>query len=142
VPLRQFYLGYKKLNKAPHEFVEKISFELPSPDSYFNFEKVCKRTYLDIASVNTAIHLQMNGEIIEEAGIAAGGVGPVPLFLEAASGFLKGKRIEKPVIDELLNIIQSEISPISDARGTAGYKRLLLQQLVKAHFKNLETMAE
>jgi xanthine dehydrogenase small subunit len=141
IPLRQFYLGYKKLNKAPHEFVEKISFHLPSPNSYFNFEKVCKRTWLDIASVNTALHLQMKGDLIEHAGIAAGGVGPVPLFLKGASDFLKGKKMEDRVITELLAIIQTEISPISDARGTAGYKRLLLQQLVKAHFKNLETTA-
>ena len=28
----------------------------------------------------------------------------------------------------------SEISPISDARGTAEYKRLLLRQLIFAHF--------
>jgi xanthine dehydrogenase small subunit len=136
IPLRDFYLGYKKLHKAPHESIEKISFRLPSPGSYFNFEKVCKRTYLDIASVNTAIHLTMNGEIIEEAGIAAGGVGPVPMFLRAASNFLKGKKTDDGVIEELLLIIQSEISPISDARGTAAYKRLLLNQLVRAHLMN------
>jgi xanthine dehydrogenase small subunit len=83
----------------------------------------------------------MKGDLIEHAGIAAGGVGPVPLFLKGASDFLKGKKMEDRVITELLAIIQTEISPISDARGTAGYKRLLLQQLVKAHFKNLETTA-
>lgn len=139
VPLRQFYKGYKKLDKAADEFVEKISFQLPPSNSYFNFEKVCKRTYLDIASVNTAIYLQIKDDIIESAGLSAGGVGPVPMFLKAGSNFLKGKKIEEAVINELLLIIQSEISPISDARGTAEYKRLLLQQLVKAHFINLET---
>ncbi len=137
MPLRNFYPGYKKLNKAPHEFIEKISFRLPQAGSYFNFEKVCKRTYLDIASVNTAIHLQMNGDTIEDAGLAAGGVGPVPLFLKAGSNFLKGKKVEATVLDELLAIIQTEISPISDARGTAAYKRLLLNQLVRAHFRSL-----
>ncbi len=142
VPLRQFYKGYKQLDKTPDEFVEKISFLLPSPGSFFNFEKVCKRTYLDIASVNTAIHLQIKGDIIEDAGIAAGGVGPVPMFLKAASKFLKGKKVEDTLISELLLIIQSEISPISDARGTAAYKRLLLNQLVKAHLKPLTPKGE
>ncbi len=139
IPLREFYLGYKKLHKAPHEFIEKISFQLPHPGSYFNFEKVCKRTYLDIASVNTAIYLKLQGEFIEAAGIAAGGVGPIPMFLKRSSQFLEGKKIEEATIHDLLALVQSEISPISDARGTAAYKRLLLQQLVKAHFKNLET---
>jgi xanthine dehydrogenase small subunit len=33
--------------------------------------------------------------------------------------------------------MQAEISPISDVRGTADYKRLLLRQLLWAHFRNL-----
>lgn len=134
IPLRDFYTGYKKLNKEPHEFVEKIVFHLPTPQSYFNFEKVCKRTYLDIASVNTAIHLTVENNIVLEAGISAGGVGPVPLYLRASSEFLRGKAINENVITETLQIAQSEISPISDARGTTAYKRLLLNQLIKAHF--------
>jgi xanthine dehydrogenase small subunit len=32
---------------------------------------------------------------------------------------------------------RSEVSPISDVRGTADYKRLLLGQLVLAHFNVL-----
>ena len=35
--------------------------------------------------------------------------------------------------------MQSEISPISDVRGTESYKRLLLRQLFRAHF--VETFA-
>ncbi|MDZ7635148.1 MAG: hypothetical protein U5L72_12280 [Bacteroidales bacterium] len=34
-------------------------------------------------------------------------------------------------------IMQEEISPISDARGSAEYKRLLLRQLLIAHFLKL-----
>ncbi len=137
LPLRQFYMGYKIIDKKEDEFIEKIYFQLPAPSHFFNFEKVCKRTFLDIASVNTAIHLTINEDIIEDAGIAAGGVGPIPAYLKASSEFLKGKKITEQTIADLLSIIQSEISPISDARGTAAYKKLLLQQLVKAHFMNL-----
>jgi xanthine dehydrogenase small subunit len=41
------------------------------------------------------------------------------------------------MLRELLAIAGSEISPITDARGTATYKRRLLSQLVKAHFITL-----
>jgi xanthine dehydrogenase small subunit len=40
-------------------------------------------------------------------------------------------------IVEALPIIQTEISPISDVRGSEDYKRLLINQLVKAHFIEL-----
>lgn len=137
ISLRKLYKGYKKLDKAPEEFVERIFFEIPVPQDLFNFEKVCKRTFLDIASVNSAIHLKMDGNHIMSAGLSAGGVGPVPMYLERASAFLEGKKISATLIHELISIAQEEISPISDARGTAEYKRLLLAQLIKAHFITL-----
>lgn len=137
IPLREFYKGYKLLNKKDDDIIERISFELPAENDLFNFEKVCKRTNLDIASVNTAIYLKMEDDMIAEAGLSAGGVGPVPAFLKKSSESLTGKKISASLIKELIAIVQTEITPISDARGTDKYKRLLLSQLIKAHFIQL-----
>ena len=134
IALRKFYKGYKSLDKKPEEFIEKIYFQLPGENDLFNFEKVSKRTNLDIASVNTALSITIENNIITAAGIAAGGVGPVPAYLSASSDFLIGKKISAQSINQLTEIAQTEIKPISDARGTAEYKRLLLTQLIKAHF--------
>jgi xanthine dehydrogenase small subunit len=138
ISLRSFYKGYKQLDKKPEEFISKILFEIPEKGSYFNFEKVSKRTHLDIASVNTAIHLRMNADVIAEAGLSAGGVGPVPMYLQKTSAFLKGKKITDETISGAIEIMETEISPISDARGTKEYKTLLLGQLIKAHFMPLK----
>lgn len=132
--LKDFYLGYKKLDKKTDEFVKSINFVLPTKNSLFNFEKVCKRTNLDIASVNSAMLIELNNNVISNVAISAGGVGPTPLFLRKSSQYLSGKKISPVVIGELLQIVQTEISPISDARGTVEYKRLLLNQLIKGHF--------
>lgn len=137
LPLRKLYKGYKTLDKTPEEHIEKIWFELPGKNSLFHFEKVSKRTNLDIASVNCAIHLRVNGDIIERAGIAAGGVGPVPMYLQKTSSFLKRKKLTEELVHEVIAVIETEISPISDARGTKEYKTLLLGQLIKAHFMEL-----
>lgn len=134
LPLRQLYKGYKTLDKQPEEQLESISFELPGANTFFNFEKVSKRTNLDIASVNTAICLTMQGEIIHDVHISAGGVAPIPKLLDKTNAFLKGKSVTNPTIGEAIAIAQTDISPISDARGTEAYKRLLLGQLIKAHF--------
>ncbi|MEO6490836.1 MAG: FAD binding domain-containing protein [Ferruginibacter sp.] len=137
VQLRDFYKGYKSLDKNKTEYIDKIFFELPGTGDMFNFEKVCKRTWLDIASVNTAIFLKFKENEIISAGLSAGGVGPVPFFLTKSSEFLLNKIISAQLIHDLIEIVQSEISPISDARGTESYKRLLLSQLIKAHFIKL-----
>jgi len=134
LPLRKFFKGYKTLNKRPDEFIEKISFDLPGGQGLFHFEKVSKRTCLDIASVNTAMFVRMEGALIAEGHLSAGGVGPVPAFLEGASLMMKGRRVDEGLVAEVLERAYGEISPISDARGTAAYKRLLLGQLIKGHF--------
>jgi len=154
IPLSDFYLGYKQLDKTDDEIITAVRFKKPFGDFRFNFEKVCKRTYLDIASVNTAISLKLfdsgppipsvlRSEIqnprskIEVAHVSAGGVAPIPLYLRKTSAFLSGKDITEEMIEQAANIMQSEISPISDVRGTEQYKRLLLRQLFTAHFVEL-----
>ncbi len=136
--MKDLYLGYKQLAKQPDEIITAIRFKKPSGDFRFNFEKVCKRTYLDIATVNTAISLDMDGNVIREAHVSAGGVAPIPFYLRQTSEFLRGKEVnEENIITAANEIMRAEISPISDVHGTEQYKRLLLRQLFHAHFDEL-----
>jgi xanthine dehydrogenase small subunit len=134
LPLAELYLDYKKLAKAPDEQVTEISFPAPQPGDLFNFEKVSKRTHLDIASVNTAAWLRLENGVVAAARLSAGGVGPVPLLLRRTSEYLVGRELSAATVTGANEVMQSEISPIGDVRGTAAYKRLLLRQLLFAHF--------
>ena len=134
VPLAELYLGYKKLAKEPHEQVTEISFPAPLAGDLFHFEKVSKRTHLDIASVNTACWLRLENGTISAARLSAGGVGPVPLLLRRTGEYLLGRELSAATLAGANEVMQTEISPISDVRGTAAYKRLLLRQLLWAHF--------
>ena len=132
--LPDLYLGYKKLAKAADEQVTEISFPAPLAGDFFHFEKVSKRTHLDIASVNSAAWLRVENGVIQAARVSAGGVGPVPLLLARTSEFLVGRELTAETLSAANAVMQAEISPISDVRGTADYKRLLLRQLLWAHF--------
>ena len=134
IALKDFYKGYKLLDKSPGEKIVEIIFSAPSKEAYFNFEKVCKRTHLDIASVNSACLIDINKEgIITSVHLSAGGVAPFPKYLFNTVAFLKGKALTEAVIEEAIDIINKEVAPISDARGTEAYKRLLLEKLIQAH---------
>ena len=134
VKLNQFYNGYKEFDLNTSELIDTITIPIPNSGTLFNFEKVSRRTYLDIASVNTTILLEMENDVIKRAGFSAGGVFPYPLFLSNTVIFLENKQISTEVLLEVINISVTEISPISDARGTSEYKSLLLRQLLIAHF--------
>lgn len=137
ISLKNFFLDYKQLDMQPGEMVAGIHFRVPSQTSHFNFEKVSKRTHLDIASVNAAILLEVNNNSVISCRTSCGGVAPVPLYLEQTSAFLTGKPLAAATIVEASHILQQEISPISDVRGSAAYKRLLAEQLFFAHFLKL-----
>lgn len=159
--LRQLFLDYKKLAKEDDEFITTIRFRKPFSDFRFNFEKVSKRTYLDIATVNTAASFRTEAvpgrswmppaierrqvrrgnpsldHFITEAHVSAGGVAPIPLYLKETSSFLIGRYVNDDTIKKATDIMQAEISPISDVRGSEEYKRLLLSKLFRAHFYEL-----
>lgn len=136
LPLRRFYLGYKTMDLAPGELVESIRFH-HRPGLRFNFEKVSKRTFLDIASVNTAAALVVADGAIVSAGLSAGGVAPTPLALTETESLLIGRAPDAETARAAARCAASEATPIDDVRGSAAYKRLLLHQLVLGHFQRL-----
>ncbi len=143
IKLRDFYKDYKEIDKAADEIIEKIIFT-PPQNKEFSFEKVSKRTHLDIASVNSACQIQQDADgVIKDIHLSAGGVAPFPKYLGKTASFLKGKKINAQALKEAIAVMNSEIAPISDARGTAAYKRLLVRQLFLAHFKtNVEVIKQ
>ena len=140
LPLKEFFLDYKTLAKDTNEIITKIS--IPKPDRsnryYFNFEKVSKRTHLDIASVNSAIFFEItNAGFLKNVSISAGGISPVPKFLEKTSKFLESKKLNSELISEAMELAKTEVKPISDIRGSKEYKLLLLGQLILTHLITL-----
>lgn len=141
VKLRDFFKAYKQTDKAPDEIIEKIIFN-PPQNSFFNFEKVSKRTHLDIASVNSACQIKLNEDgTIADVHLSAGGVAPFPKYLTNTIAFLKQKMINAENIEQAISTMNEEIAPISDARGTEAYKRLLLRQLFLAHILTFDKNA-
>ena len=134
VPLRDFFLGYKKLDRREDELLLRVRFPLPAPGTVFSFEKVSRRTHLDIASVNSAMQVRMEDDRVAGVHLSAGGVAPVPLYLRRTVRRLTGSALSPDTVRDALEEAQQEISPISDVRGSADYKRVLLRQLLMAHF--------
>jgi len=137
VPLEEFFLGYKKLDLHPAELVEWVRFQPGESRRLFNFEKVSKRTHLDIATVNTAISLGLDGGRLANVRLSAGGVAPIPMKLARTMDVLEGCEPTIETARAAAETAREEVSPITDVRGSAEYKRLLLGQLVLAHFQEL-----
>lgn len=141
IPLKRFFKGYKQLDLEEREIVRFLRFPVPAPGKglrfHFHFEKVSQRKHLDIASCNTAISLETNGSAVYNVRLSAGGVAPIPLYLAKTCAFLEGKEITTDTLREAVKVMNDEISPIDDIRGSVQYKTLLLGNLLFAHFITL-----
>jgi xanthine dehydrogenase small subunit len=153
VPMSRFYLGYKEMDLQRGEVLARIRIPRLGPRTHIHWEKVSKRTCLDIASVNMAMKVEVSGSQsepargsqdlfdrdlkIESATIAAGGVAPVPLLLRETATYLTNRAVSVETMLKAAAIAQSEISPIDDIRGSATYKRLLVRQLLIGQFAHL-----
>jgi xanthine dehydrogenase small subunit len=137
VLLRDLFRGYKVLDIAADEMIAEIRFPVPDAATRFNFEKVGRRAHLDIAGASSAIQLRVRDDRIVEAHVSAGSVAPVPLYLRATSALLQGQPISAATARKAADLAAGEISPISDVRGSAEYRRALLPRLILAHFLTL-----
>ncbi len=138
VAMKNFFTGYKTYDKEPDEIMTRLLIPIPHKDTRIHFEKVSKRTCLDIATVNSGAKLHIDDAgIIKEASLTVGGVAAVPLWLEKTQSFLEGRPMDADTVRQGLGVAHSEMSPISDVRGSAEYKRLLAHQLLSAQFTEL-----
>lgn len=135
--LKDFFKDYKVMDLEPGEMILKMKIPVYPGKRFFNFEKVSRRKYLDIASCNSASCFYLDGNVIKKCELSAGGVAPVPLYMEKSSTWLTGKEVSEETMNRVIEVAMDEVSPISDVRGSSDYKRELLRRLIKAHFVKL-----
>ena len=134
VPMEEFFLGYKTMDRREDELLTEIVFPDGDDATRINFEKVSKRKALDIATVCSGARLRLEDDELVEANVTMGGVAPVPYSLEETRDYLLGRSVDEQTVEGAIDVAWQEISPISDVRGSAEYKRLLVRQLIIAHF--------
>jgi xanthine dehydrogenase small subunit len=137
IALRDFFLDYKLVDLKDGEVIKFIVFNTLEEGGLFDFEKVSKRKHLDIASVNSSISIVLEKGVIAHLGYAVGGVAPVPKYMSDTVAFLCGKKLDTATLKAAIEVMQAELSPISDIRGSEAYKRLLARQLFLQHFLSM-----
>jgi xanthine dehydrogenase small subunit len=124
VPVNSLYRGYKQLDMTGDELITRIVIPLPAPAETLRLYKVSKRRDLDISTFTAAIRMTHNGRM-SGVRIAYGGVAPVVLRLPKTEALLEGKEPTEELFRDAGVLARSEITPISDVRGSAQYRSLL-----------------
>ena len=127
--------------KKPDELITAVSFALPTAHESLRIFKVSQRKDLDISTVNSAFLFRMektSQAVIKEARIAYGGIGPVVRRFPEVETYLEGKSLTLEVVDHAAALIQQDILPLSDVRGTSAYRRVLVDGLFRRYCEELQ----
>jgi carbon-monoxide dehydrogenase medium subunit len=132
VAIQDVFISPGKTCLHPDEFIHHISFEvLPQPMRTY-FRKIGKREAMACSVAGTAVVLDIDQEgVIQEARIALGSVAPTPVRAKGVEDFLKDKKIREDLVQQASEMAGKESSPIDDVRGTAGYRRTMIEKLVR-----------
>jgi xanthine dehydrogenase small subunit len=129
VNINDFYHGYKQLELKPGELITEVRIPLPAQDERLQLYKISRRRDLDISGFTASIRLRLSAETIERACIALGGVGPTVLRARQTEQYLIGREITEETMQAAGELATSEVSPISDVRGSADYRRQLTRNI-------------
>lgn len=129
VPLEAFF-------KGPHQSVlqkdllVEIRFPKPIPGTRARFLKI-GRTPGDIAVINVAALLVLDGDTVTKARIALGAVAPTPIRARQAETFLEGKPASEENLQQAAELAQQAASPISDQRASQAYRSQMCMALTR-----------
>lgn len=129
LPLAAFFAGPGRTALAPAELLESIHLPVAGAATGSAFLKV-GRVAADIAKVCVAVRLTREGGRIGVCRIALGAVAPTPLRAPAAEALLTGERLTTSSIAAAVEQAQAAITPITDVRSTAAYRRQVAGVLV------------
>jgi xanthine dehydrogenase small subunit len=141
VPITEFYQGYKKFDLRPSELLIGVRVPHPCPGDLLRLFKVSRRRDLDISTFTAAIWLRLDGETIAEARVAFGAVGPTVIRARRTEAFLLGKAFDETTMLAAGDVAVSEVTPISDVRGSADYRLQLTRNVLLKFYHEQALMA-
>jgi carbon-monoxide dehydrogenase medium subunit len=131
VPLEEFFLGPGQTILAPDELLVAIALPSPRPGSAAVYLKNSPRQAMDIAVVGVAVAMTRLDERCEDVCLVLGAVAPTPLRARRAEALLRGEEISTERIAEAARTATQEAQPIDDVRGSAWYRRQMVEVLTR-----------
>jgi len=135
VPLKDFFIGVRKTVRRPDELLSGVRFpvtSLPPAGTACGYYKLGLRKADAISVVSVAIRLEAEADgHCWSARIALGSVAPTPVRAIAAEESLCGQALTGKAFMEAGELAAMAVSPISDLRASADYRRRMVKVLVQ-----------
>lgn len=132
--LEDFFIEYKKQDRKPGEFVEKIIVPKKPASVQFRVYKLSKRFDQDISAVCAAFALDIQNGKIAEARIAYGGMAGTPHRAANAEKALTGAVWNEGTLRAAQQALAIDYKPMTDMRASDAYRATAAKNLLKRFY--------
>jgi xanthine dehydrogenase small subunit len=131
VQASDFVTGYRRTAAHPDELITGVVLPRVTPRTIIRSYKVSKRRDVDIATVSSGFRLEFeNGNHIGEIILAYGGMADHVKRATHTEAFLQGRTWDRPTVEKAMQKVDTDFTPISDARGSATMRRIAARNLL------------
>lgn len=144
LPLEDFFVGPGQNALIPGEILRAIFIPRPADGFFCSYVKLEHREAMDIAIAGVAVSAQLAKSAAEirnclDVRIVLGAVAPVPRRAKRAEEILRGNDLTRERIQEAARLAAGEAQPIDDVRGSAWYRRQMIEVLTRRQLLALMT---
>ncbi len=128
--MSEFYRGYYETALEPDELICEIVIPSQVGRSAV-YLKCSTRAADDWPTLGVAVNVKCDGDVIEKVRIVVSAATEKPIELVAAQSLLEGHSISPSRLNNCAELALAQTPLVSDARGTASYKKELLRVYLK-----------
>lgn len=129
-PIDQFFTGPNRTVLRRGEMIKEIIFPKPNSNAKMGYSKLGLRNAMAISVASIGVLMEMERDKCKEARIGLGAVAAKPIRAYRTEEMLVGEEITKQLIEACCGAITKEISPITDIRASAEYRRSMTSVLL------------
>jgi CO/xanthine dehydrogenase FAD-binding subunit len=130
LPLADLFAGPGLTTLEPGELLTSVRLRVPGSAGGSCYLRQTVRWSMDLAGVGVAASVEVEGTTVIRSRVALCAVAPVPLLVEAAAEAVTGTELPPEAAERAGALAAAACSPITDARGTADYRRQVVSVLV------------
>ncbi|MEO1079227.1 MAG: xanthine dehydrogenase small subunit [Pseudomonadota bacterium] len=130
IPVEDFFLAYRQTALRSGEYLRRLSIPRRGPKLFLRAYKISKRFEDDISSVCGVFALTLDGDRINSARVAFGGMAAVPARARHCEEALLNLDLRRDSLEEPAAALRQDFTPISDARASATYRSLVAERLL------------
>jgi carbon-monoxide dehydrogenase medium subunit len=132
IPITEFFVGPRKTAMYKTELLQEVivPYDADFAKSY-SYVKLGRRNASTLSVVAVATVLKVRDGVFEDVRIALNAVAPTPVRARSVESFLKGREVGSEAIEKASELVLNDISPISDVRASAEYRKHASKILVK-----------